>query len=469
MLRLAHGDPAGARRAAERGLQLIEEYRDSLGATDLRALASRRLSALTDLGLRTALDDGRPALVLRWADRSRAAHLRHPPVSPPDDAELAAELARLRHVMALRVQSVEAGEPHRADLVRRQTSLERSIRDRRRRLPGHTPGGDPGLDGPALTEALGAATLVEYVVSEGRLHAVTWSSRRRRLHELCPVAEVEKAVTFLPFTLRQLATGRSRDRSRAAVALHHDGELLDRLLLQPLRLGDGPLVVVPTGVLQGIPWSILPSCAGRPVSVAPSAALWSSARIAAAPGAGVLLVCGPGVPHGDDEVAALGRLHPGAQVLAGPDASAERVLAAMDGVELAHFAAHGNFRSDNPQFSALQLADGPLTVYDIERLRRAPRHLVLSACDSGRATLLAGDELLGLAPTVLSLGGQAMVASVVLVPDAETRPLMVDLHARLRSGEALAAALAQTQATARSSADPRSLAAAAAFVCIGAG
>ena len=469
MLRLAHGDRGGARRAAERGMQLIEDYRDSLGATDLRALASRRLSALTDLGVRTALDGGRPALVLRWADRSRAAHLRYPPVSPPDDAELAADLSRLRQVMALRVEAVEAGEPHRADLVRRQTALERSIRDRRRRLPGQGRGSVAALDVPALTAMLGPTTLVEYVVSGGRLHAVTWSGRRLQLHELCPLAELERAVTFLPFTLRQLATGKSRDNRRTTVALDHDGELLDRLLLRPLRLGDGPLVVVPTGVLQGIPWSILPSCAGRPVSVAPSAALWFSARTTAAPRSGVLLVCGPGVPHGEDEIAALARLHADARVLTGADASAEKVLAAMDGVELSHIVAHGDFRADNPQFSALRLADGPLTVYDIERLRQAPRRVVLSACESGRATVLAGDELLGLAPTVLSLGGQAMVASLVLVPDMETQPLMLDLHAQLRAGASLAAALARAQSAARASDNPRSIAAASAFVCIGAG
>ncbi|MFC4946126.1 CHAT domain-containing protein [Pseudonocardia sp. GCM10023141] len=53
------------------------------------------------------------------------------------------------------------------------------------------------------------------------------------------------------------------------------GERLDALLLGPLAdLCDGrELVVVPTGALHAVPWAALPSCAGRPVSVAPSAAL----------------------------------------------------------------------------------------------------------------------------------------------------------------------------------------------------
>jgi len=62
-----------------------------------------------------------------------------------------------------------------------------------------------------------------------------------------------------------------------------------------------------------------------------------------------------------------------------------------------------------------------------------------------------------------------MVASVVLVPDAETRPLMINLHRELRAGRPPATALANAQAIARASGDSRSIAAAAAFICIGAG
>ena len=39
---------------------------------------------------------------------------------------------------------------------------------------------------------------------------------------------------------------------------------------------------------------------------------------------------------------------------------------------VAHLAAHGRFRADNPLFSSIDLADGPLTVYDLESLEEAP-------------------------------------------------------------------------------------------------
>ena len=142
---------------------------------------------------------------------------------------------------------------------------------------------------------------------------------------------------------------------------------------------------------------------------------------------------------------------------------------AMEGADLVHIAAHGDFRSDNPQFSAIRLTDGPLTAYDLERLRRAPRRVILSACESGRTAVLAGDEILGLAATLLGLGVQAIVATVVHVPDAETVPLMLAPHAELRAGRSLAEAVALAQQRAYSTDDGPSVAAAAAFVCIGAG
>jgi CHAT domain-containing protein len=129
---------------------------------------------------------------------------------------------------------------------------------------------------------------------------------------------------------------------------------------------------------------------------------------------------------------------------------------------------HGRLSADNPLFSSLQLADGPLMVYDLEQLPRVPPTVVLAACDSGRHVVYAGDELLGLAATFLAKGAQQLVASVMPVPDAATAPLMVALHERLAAGLAPANALAAAQQTVRRG-GPAEMAAAAGFVCVGAG
>jgi CHAT domain-containing protein len=184
---------------------------------------------------------------------------------------------------------------------------------------------------------------------------------------------------------------------------------------------------------------------------------------------GVVLVAGPRLPGAGPEVAALARRYKDAVRLTARSATAEAVLAAFDGAPLAHVAAHGRFRSDNPQFSALELADGPLTVHDLESLRRPPDLLVLSACDSGLSTVHPGDELLGLAASLLGLGTRSVVASLLPVPDDATRRLMVGFHGSLHRGASPAQALAGAQAKAYATGADGDLAAAASFVCLGSG
>jgi CHAT domain-containing protein len=240
-------------------------------------------------------------------------------------------------------------------------------------------------------------------------------------------------------------------------------------LLAPLaaQVRDRPLVLVPTGPLQWLPWSLLPSCRGRAVSVVPSATLWHRAAAVAAPLRGVVAVAGPDLPHAPAEARAVAALHEGAELLEGPQASADAVKDALARNDVAHVAAHGAFRGDNPLFSCLRLADGPLTVYELESLPSVPRVVILAACDSAQSAAVTGDELLGVATTFLTLGSSALVASVVSLPDGPSVPIMTDVHRRLRSGLSVAAALAQTQSEAAD--DPDLMPAATGLLCLGAG
>ena len=60
--------------------------------------------------------------------------------------------------------------------------------------------------------------------------------------------------------------------------------------------------------------------------------------------------------------------------------------------------------------------------------------VVLAACDSGRPVVFTGDELLGFSATLLSLGTQQLIGSVVPVPDVETAPLMIAFHQQIAAG-----------------------------------
>jgi CHAT domain-containing protein len=180
----------------------------------------------------------------------------------------------------------------------------------------------------------------------------------------------------------------------------------------------------------------------------------------------VVLIGGPKLSTGHEEVRRLAELYPDAVVLTDGAATADAVLKAIDGAALVHVAAHGTFRADSPLFSALQLDDGPLTVYDLERLRRAPHRVVLSSCSSAVGSPSGADELLGLVSALAALGSAGVVASVVPVNDPGTVPLMLELHARLRAGDELAEALAASRASAGGSRFART--AAQSFITLGA-
>lgn len=474
LLRRADGRRSGALAALCAGLRVVEEHQATLGATELRAHVSVHRGELARSGLEMALEDGNARRALWWAERNRATALLQRLAQPPADPALAADLADLRATMAELEQTRDAGQLG-GTLVQRQVRLERRIRDRCRTLGG----GSRDRQGRAqpvaeLIAPLGDAALVEYLELDGVLRAVTVAGGKVRLHELGQLAGVQESLGYVPFALRRLGNPRTGSASRAAAAamLQRAASALDANLLAPLRgaLQDRPLVVVPTGVLQSLPWSILPSCAGRPVTVSPSATLWHQATTRPGPplAAPVVVVAGPGLPGATLEAATIAALYPGSVRLFGAAATAPALSAAADGAALLHLAAHGSLRSDNPSFSSLLLADGPFTVYDLERLRRPPQHVVLAACDTGRAHTVAGDEILGFGAALLSGGTATLVAPVVPVPDGETVPLMRAYHRALLAGRSPAAALAAAQADS-SAQDGVGWAAAAGFVCLGAG
>ena len=125
------------------------------------------------------------------------------------------------------------------------------------------------------------------------------------------------------------------------------------------------------------------------------------------------------------------------------------MLPALDGAPLVHLAAHGHHDQENFLFSRVDLADGPLMAYDIQRLTAAPRHVVLSSCDVGRTTVRPGEEILGFTAALLYIGTATVTASVARVGDEAVVGTMAAYHRLLAAGtrpaEALAAATADDQ------------------------
>ena len=480
LLRDAAGDTAGARRALRAGERILDDYRASLGATELRALAGGYAGELATTGLRMALRTGQTRSVLWWTERGKAATLRFPAARPPESQELATDLAELRRVAA-GIDPITATPQSHAPW-REQRALEERIRRRAWHRPGGGERPRPGALLPDLAAALGHRSLLELVDIDGELYGITGRNGRFRHGVLGRTAEVTTELEALRFALRRIVHqhGSAASQAAAVAAARYAADRLDQLVVAPVRacLGDGELVVVPVGALHALPWALLPSCRGRPISVAPSVASWLAAnrpgRVAGRPEAatdhagGTVLVAGPDLPHADAEVRRLAGTVGPARLLVGQSARAEPVLSALDGASLAHIAAHGVFRADNPMFSHLRLTDGPLTIYDLERLARPPDTVILSACDSGLSAVHPGEELMGLATALLGLGTRRVLGSVLPAQDEATLDLMTKVYSRLSAGDGLATALAAAQVAADGQLDQRTVTATA-FVCFGAG
>jgi len=517
----AAGDPRRLMHACRRGLAVLDDFRSVFGSSELRAQSTAHGAELAALGQRHAAGLGRPWLMLEWSERWRAVALAVPAVRPPDDELLQADLAALRDVTSRLAQAGGSGSPT-APLDQERQRLERAVRARSLHAaagPRHriaADGTDRAFRVRALLAELGDGRLVELVDIDGELHALVCGGGQVRRIVVGPAEQAMRAVQFARFALRRTAHGPPVSPSDAVVHnwLAVKGEQLDRSLLGQAGdlLGDGNLVIVPPGRLHAVPWGLLPRLRSREVSVAPSAASWLRARQAASrpvgkaadlaagvapahPDGPVVLVRGPGLTSRGAEIPRLaaeyapgaGPHHPakptgpadhggpiGASGLAGSGgpvvlgdgtATVTAVLRAIDGAGLAHIAAHGTFRADSPLFSSLRLDDGQLTVYDLERLSRGPRRLVLSSCDSGVAAPAGADEVLGLASSLIPLGTTGIVASVVPVNDGAVVPLMIALHRELRGGASLARALRDARAGLES--DPVAAATGWSFICLG--
>ncbi len=468
LLKLGDRDPVGADRALRAGLRLLEEYRAALGAIELRATASRIGADLSELGLRLAFESGEPERILAWAERLRGNALRLPFVRPPADPELRALQTELR-VVTERIRDERSSAAPTHGLGARQTQLETAIRARSRLVRGASAGHIAAPSRADATRALGNRVLVEYIARNGALCALTLAHGRLLLHDLGELPGLTVELEWMRFALNRLARRDTSPAQRAAAVETVRAAIatLDEALVAPLAavIDDASLVIVPTGALHVMPWGALPSLRGRPLVVAPSLSTWLSlAGRRPVERKKRALVAGPRLRHAAAEVRALAALLPDATALRGKEATTAAALRALDGSALAHVACHGRFRADNPLFSALELADGPLTALDLQTLRRPPDVLVLSSCDLALSSRHPGDELVGLAAALLAMGTRTIVASVVAVPDARARRLMLAFHSELAGGATPAVALARAQGALGDAA-----AALAGFVCLGSG
>jgi CHAT domain-containing protein/tetratricopeptide (TPR) repeat protein len=219
------------------------------------------------------------------------------------------------------------------------------------------------------------------------------------------------------------------------------------------ELGPQKITIIPHGLLHRVPFHALFD--GETylldrfeISYAPSATVFSLCQKQVPRGserALILSVTDPLIPHVSNEARAVASHVPGAEVLSDGRATTDAMREKAPGCGILHLACHGMFRGDNPMFSSLKLHDGWLTAADVLGLDLRGALVTLSACESARNRVLAGDELLGLARGFLGAGAATLVASLWLVQDETTSWMMERWYALMRDGAGRSTALREAQ------------------------
>jgi CHAT domain-containing protein len=140
---------------------------------------------------------------------------------------------------------------------------------------------------------------------------------------------------------------------------------------------------------------------------------------------------------------------PRASSLLGPAATVDAVHGALPGASIVHLACHGRFYASVTAASGLKLADRWLSVREAAVLPLERAHVTLSGCDTGRALVAGGDELVGLSRALFAAGAASILVSLWPVHDVGTDELMVDFYRRWQGGSSQAAALRGAQLAAR--------------------
>jgi hypothetical protein len=264
---LAHasGRLAAARRDLREGLDELAQWQCTFGSLDLQTALSGHGRALAELGLRLALADGRPPVVLEWTERARALAAQVTSVRPPADQGVAEDLAALRSLGA--ADPVAAGRLQ--ERVRSQAWLT---------------SGAGLLAQPATLERIQEAladrdgTLVAHLVLDGRLSALVVSATSAAVLPLGAEDAVQALLRGLQADL-DMAAARLTSPLRHVVRDSLERRLtgLDDLLWSPLGVGEGPVVLVPSGALASAPGMVRRSSHDA-ADRGPACRVWPDAR-----------------------------------------------------------------------------------------------------------------------------------------------------------------------------------------------
>lgn len=471
------GRTAEAREHFEMAAQLMEQQQARLPGDEFRVayLADKQpaLDALVELAGHDTTD-GASARLLEAMERARAQALAT--AIRGRDAPAGVDPARREQLHWLQGQWQDAlaqDEPERAQALQaRMRDIEQQWLEQQRRHQA-AQGSRAGtaadtFDLARLRAALPEdAAWVQYALLDDRLAAVVvrGDAVHHAVLDARGLADRIAGLRLQIDALRHGSTALARHAGQMQQRARQHLQALHERLWRPLASwigGASRVFVVPHRDLHYVPFCALHDgelslVERHEIALAPSAALWSAThdrrRRPGAPALRRVAAVGVGgatLPQVGAElraVAAAFEDRPGGSAVLrlDGDATLGALRDALAGADVLHLACHGQFRADSPEFSALHLADGALTVRDAAGLPLQAQLVTLSACETGLSRVAPGDELLGLLRGFLVAGAPQVLASQWTVDDDSTATLMRGFYARLLAGQRAAAALRASQ------------------------
>jgi CHAT domain-containing protein len=317
-----------------------------------------------------------------------------------------------------------------------------------------------------------SSALLEYVVDDDQTYLFVITKAEEK-------AESEARVCILPIKRIELAKQIESFRGQLAgrdLSFRASAAKLYELLLKPAEAqlrGKTNLIISPDDTLWDLPFQALMTGANRfmiedaAIAYTPSlTALREMTRRrksqSADAGSATLLALGnplvgkdtvnraaltlrdeklDALPEAEQEVKALRRLYgvSRSKVYIGAEAREDRVKIEAGQARILHFAAHGMLNNASPMYSHLALAqggageDGLLEAWELMQLDLKAELVVLSACETARGRISAGEGMIGFSWAMFIAGAPSIVVSQWKVESASTRDLMVNFHRGLIS------------------------------------
>jgi CHAT domain-containing protein len=378
------------------------------------------------------------------------------------------ELNRLReeHQWFYRLAHEPARDPERLRAIQpEQALIEVAIRERRMRalteqlyLHGEqnrelNPAPTPSLQ--VVQNTVRADTLlIEFYNDGNQVLVFVLDGRKVTVHYL-PLT-VDKLNQLLAQLQANIDTALMADPEtinarRLTPSVQRILQRLYSLLIEPVRVSYAErqrLIIIPYGALHYLPFHLLYDGSQYLIEryeivILPASSLNTRPRVRQKPGAVILAHSWDGrLPYTLAE-AKIVQEYFGGELYA--EQKANRSVLQTEPSQILHIATHGEHRLDQPDLSYLQLADGQLYTDDLLQQNLGYELVILSGCETGRANVAGGDELIGLGRGFLYAGAGALIVSLWKVNDSSTMVLMKQMYQALRAGVSKAAALRQAQ------------------------